>query len=55
MLAGIYWREPKNDLPEAQTAPDQAEITHTLDPHMDHYSIVISTLIMHEFIHQLSF
>ena len=29
MLAGIFWQEPENGLPEAHMAPDQAETSHT--------------------------
>ena len=34
------WREPNFGLLEALTASDQAEITHTLDPLIDHHNAI---------------
>ena len=51
MLAGIYWREPNFGLLEALTASDQAEITHTLGPLMDHHNAITYVFIIHAHAH----
>ena len=55
MLAGIYWRGPYFSLLEALMASNQAKITPILGPPMGQHNVITLALIMHVFIHQLSF
>ena len=52
-LAGIFWFEPENGIPEARTSSDQARNAHTLGPLIDQHSAITLALIMHTHAHHL--